>query len=198
MGCALSFSPGWEVDSAGGTAGLCQPVERDIYDCYVTCFWPAQVPDHLNNYPGLGEQVRRPPPKIGAISIWYSHRLHCTGNLRTHYSASLLRSPAGLQAATLFMGAYPNSVLVFDEAQGKVVDRIPLTTGLAHQPAPLARQEKIFVTTNDHSGIEVIDAATRKVINHFVLNTATKRYRFNGGTPDPTGKLLLHHDHRDR
>ena len=47
----LAFSPGWEVDSAGGTAGLCQPVERDIYDCYVTCFWPAQVPDHLNNYP---------------------------------------------------------------------------------------------------------------------------------------------------
>ena len=43
MGCALAFSPGWEVDSAGGTAGLCQPVERDIYDCYVTCFWPAQV-----------------------------------------------------------------------------------------------------------------------------------------------------------
>jgi hypothetical protein len=51
MGCSLSFSPGWEVDSAGGTSGLCQPVERDIYDCYVTCFWPAQVPDHLNNAP---------------------------------------------------------------------------------------------------------------------------------------------------
>jgi hypothetical protein len=51
MGCTLAFSPGWEVDSAGGTAGLCQPVERDIYDCYVTCFWPAQVPDHVNNYP---------------------------------------------------------------------------------------------------------------------------------------------------
>jgi len=51
MGCSLMFSPGWEVDSAGGTAGLCQPVERDIYDCYVTCFWPAQVPDHLNNAP---------------------------------------------------------------------------------------------------------------------------------------------------
>jgi hypothetical protein len=51
MGCSIVFSPGWEVDSAGGTAGLCQPVERDIYDCYVTCFWPAQVPDHLNNSP---------------------------------------------------------------------------------------------------------------------------------------------------
>jgi hypothetical protein len=51
MGCALAFSPGWEVDSAGGTAGLCQPVERDLFDCYVTCFWPAHVPDHLNNSP---------------------------------------------------------------------------------------------------------------------------------------------------
>jgi len=50
-GCSLSFFPGWEVDAAGGTAGLCQPVERDIYDCYVTCFWPAQVPDHVNAYP---------------------------------------------------------------------------------------------------------------------------------------------------
>jgi hypothetical protein len=51
MGCTLMFSPGWEVDAAGGTAGLCQPVERDIYDCFVSCYWPAQVPDHLNNSP---------------------------------------------------------------------------------------------------------------------------------------------------
>ena len=29
LGCSLVFSPGWETDSAGGTAGLCQPVERD-------------------------------------------------------------------------------------------------------------------------------------------------------------------------
>jgi len=51
MGCSLVFHPGWEVDSAGGTAGLCQPVERDLFDCYITCFWPAHVPDHLNNSP---------------------------------------------------------------------------------------------------------------------------------------------------
>ena len=51
VGCSIVFSPGWEVDSAGGTAGLCQPVERDLYDCYIYCYWPAQVPDHLNNYP---------------------------------------------------------------------------------------------------------------------------------------------------
>ena len=51
MGCSLFFAPGWEVDAAGSTAGLCQPVERDIYDCYLGCSWPAQVPDHLTNFP---------------------------------------------------------------------------------------------------------------------------------------------------
>ena len=51
MGCTLSFSPGWEVDAGGGTAGLCQPVERDLFDCYITCFWPAQVPDLYNHAP---------------------------------------------------------------------------------------------------------------------------------------------------
>lgn len=51
MGCSLAFHPGWEVDSGGGTAGLCQPVERDLFDCYVTCFWPVQVPDHVNYSP---------------------------------------------------------------------------------------------------------------------------------------------------
>jgi hypothetical protein len=51
LGCSLVFSPGWEADMAGGTAGLCQPVERDIFDCHIGCFWPAQVPDQLNHAP---------------------------------------------------------------------------------------------------------------------------------------------------
>ena len=51
LGCTLHFSPGWEVDVSGGTAGLCQPVERDLYDCYITCFWPIHVPDLYNHAP---------------------------------------------------------------------------------------------------------------------------------------------------
>lgn len=51
LGCSFVFSPGWEADSSGGTAGLCQPVERDLFDCYVTCFWPSHVPDLYNYAP---------------------------------------------------------------------------------------------------------------------------------------------------
>ncbi|MBM3989034.1 MAG: quinohemoprotein amine dehydrogenase [Planctomycetes bacterium] len=50
-GCSTVFAPGWEVDSSGGTYGLCQPIERDLYDCYHSCYWPAQVPDSLTNFP---------------------------------------------------------------------------------------------------------------------------------------------------
>jgi hypothetical protein len=51
LGCSLQFDPGWETDSNGGTAGLCQPVERDLFDCHTGCYWPAQVPDQLNHAP---------------------------------------------------------------------------------------------------------------------------------------------------
>src|SRR5947209_19323855 len=94
------------------------------------------------------------------------------------------------QSATLFMGAYPDSIIVFDETKGQIVDRIRLSTGLPTSMRLSQDRKKIYVTTNDHSGVEVIDVATRKVINHFVLNTMTKRYRFNGGVPDPQDKLL--------
>src|SRR5215831_16952774 len=93
-------------------------------------------------------------------------------------------------AATLFLGAYPDSIIVFDEAKGQIVDRIHLDTGLPTSMRLSQDRKKIYVTTNDHSGVEVIDVDTHKVLNHFVLNTPTKRYRFNGGVPDPQDKLL--------
>src|SRR5579863_4200362 len=93
-------------------------------------------------------------------------------------------------AGTLYLPAYPASVLVFDEAKGQVVDRIPLSTGTPMSMRLSPDHKTIYVTTIDHNGMEVIDVATRKVINHFALNTDTKQYRFRGGAPDPEGKLF--------
>ncbi len=46
-----SSRPAGKSDRTGGTAGLCQPVERDLFDCHIGCYWPAQVPDQLNHAP---------------------------------------------------------------------------------------------------------------------------------------------------
>ncbi len=96
-----------------------------------------------------------------------------------------------LSAATLFLGAYPNLVLVFDEAQGKITDTITLSTGLPRSLRLSGDKKQIYVTTLDHTGVEVIDVASRKVVNKFVLDTPTTRYRFAYGmVPDPTNTLL--------
>jgi hypothetical protein len=99
-------------------------------------------------------------------------------------------SGAIASAGTIYAGGYPNLVLVIDEAQGKVTDRIPLTTGLPRGLRLSYDRKSIIVSTNDHNGFEVLDLATRKITSHFVLDDATHRYRINGGAPDPQGKLL--------
>jgi DNA-binding beta-propeller fold protein YncE len=97
---------------------------------------------------------------------------------------------ANASAGTLYLPAYPASVLVFDEAKGQIVDRIPLLTGTPMSIRLSPDHKLIYVTTIDHNGIEVIDVATRKVVNHFVLNTPTKQYRIFNGAADPQGKLF--------
>ncbi len=53
--------------------------------------------------------------------------------------ALLAFSCALCRGGTIFCGAYPDSVLVIDEAQGKVVDEIKMVTGLPQKPAAIAR-----------------------------------------------------------
>jgi DNA-binding beta-propeller fold protein YncE len=101
-----------------------------------------------------------------------------------------LASCLWLSAGTLYFGAYPNSVLVFDESQGKVIDRITLETGLPTGLRLSADKKKIYVLTNDRSGIEIIDVASRKVTSSLTLNSATHKYRFGGGIPDPEDKYF--------
>lgn len=93
-------------------------------------------------------------------------------------------------AGTLYLPAYPAAILVFDEEKAQIVDRIPLTTGTPMSIRLTPDHKKLYITTIDRNGIEVIDVATRKVINHFELNTPTKQIRLFQGTPDPEGKLF--------
>jgi hypothetical protein len=97
---------------------------------------------------------------------------------------------ASIYAGNLYMGAYPDSIVVFNEEKGAIVDRIKLETGLPMSLRLSTDRKRLYVTTNDHSGIEVIDIATHKVLRHITLDAGTKRYRFNGGVPDPDEKVL--------
>ena len=69
FGCTTMFAPGWEVDSGGGTHGLCQPIERDLYDCYHSCYWPAQVPDALTNHPEWAKSCGAPMNDWSSVDL---------------------------------------------------------------------------------------------------------------------------------
>jgi len=96
----------------------------------------------------------------------------------------------GAHAATLVMGAYPSSLILVDEGKGATVGRIQLQTGLPTNMKLSLDRKKLYVTTNTHAGIEVVDVVTKKVINGVQLNTPETRYRFGAGVADPTGKFF--------
>ena len=84
-----------------------------------------------------------------------------------------LIAPPRISRRDSVLSAYPNRVLAFDEAQGKVVDPIPTATGLPTGMRLSYDHKKIYVITNDHCGVEVLDIATRKIVSNFVLERAT-------------------------
>jgi len=96
---------------------------------------------------------------------------------------------APAQAATLFMGSYPDAILVAEDVNGAVTQKIKLDTGLPRSMRLSNDKKRLYVSTITTGGIEVIDTATRKVINKFSLNDEVTHYRFGDGVPDPSGKL---------
>jgi len=110
--------------------------------------------------------------------------------LTKHLFWFLAATTIAARGGTLFLPAYPHALLVFDEAKGEVVDTINLETGTPRAMRLSPDRRTIYVTTIDHNGIEVVDVATRKVTNHFVLNTSSKQFRMRGGAVDPSGKLF--------
>lgn len=104
------------------------------------------------------------------------------------WSVAAALSPA--QAGTMFLGGYPNQLMVIDEAKGAVTQELDFATGLPTSMRLSDDRKLLYVTTITTSGIEVVDVATRKVVNSFSLNTPVTRYRFNGGVADRSGRYF--------
>lgn len=99
-------------------------------------------------------------------------------------------APKTAPGAMIYAGALPGRILVIDEAQEKVVDQIPLHTGVPSDLALSFDRKKLYVHTRRLNGFEVVDLASRKVINHFVLNEGNRTLRFRGLAVDPQDRFL--------
>jgi hypothetical protein len=110
--------------------------------------------------------------------------------MRCAFLAAIAALGATASAGTIFLPGYPDRILVIDEATQKVVDKIQLDIGIPTGMIKSFDRRKIYVTSNDNSGVAVIDMATHKVLQSFVLNSGAKRVRINGVAPDPRDQVL--------
>lgn len=91
----------------------------------------------------------------------------------------------------LFVASFQKDIIVVDEERETVIDRIRLKTdGIASAIQLSYDKKKVYATTHRKGGFEVIDIATRKVINHFSLNDDTRTVRLRGFAPGPEDRLV--------
>ena len=95
---------------------------------------------------------------------------------------------------TIYVGAYPNRILVIDEATEQVVDEIRMT--LDGPPTNLTLSEdgtRFYMRDRSFEQIEVIDVATRRSIDTFTLSEGTTKVRIRSFrvAPDHSYIILL-------
>jgi len=100
------------------------------------------------------------------------------------------QAPKAAPGALIYVGALAGQILVIDEAQEKIVDRIQCQTGVPRQLVLSYDKKKLYVGTIRNNGIETIDLATRKTISHFVLNEGNRTVRFRGVAVDPQDRFI--------
>ncbi len=106
------------------------------------------------------------------------------------FSVAFALAPLASAQGLVFLGTWPKQIQVIDEASQKVIDHIELATGVPHDMRISEDRKTMYVATVDHNGIEVIDVATRKNTNAFVLDKGGTRVRFNSWAPDPERGLI--------
>lgn len=100
------------------------------------------------------------------------------------------QSPAVSSHGHMFLGAWPHHVLVLDEEQQAVVDRIDIGNDVPMQLLLSSDRKKLYAFTVRTSTIVTIDTATHKVLDSFSLDAGGKEYRLAAGAVDSDDHYL--------
>ena len=95
------------------------------------------------------------------------------------------------QAKTmLYLGAWPNQVLVVDEGTYQIANRIQMKTDVPRNLILTQDRSKLIVVTLKDTGLETIDLAKGEVVDSFTLGNSNLRVSIAGLAVDPTGQLI--------
>jgi hypothetical protein len=100
------------------------------------------------------------------------------------------------QTATWYLASYTHDVLVWDEASEELVDRITMRNFIPAQVTLSEDETRLYVQDASLENVEVVDLATRRVIDEFTLSHDSIWVRIDEFQPHPDGRRSVIHAKR--
>ncbi len=91
----------------------------------------------------------------------------------------------------MYIGTYAGDIQIFDEATEKMVERIPLKTGIPRSITPSADRTRFYALDATYEKFEIVDIASRKTLDTFTLSEGSKRTRITSFQVDPLNRYLI-------
>jgi hypothetical protein len=103
------------------------------------------------------------------------------------------RAPAPLTGGDglLYLGAYPNKILILDEATERVISEIQTTTGAPRNLTLSNDRTRFYLMTSFMEDIEVVDIASRQVIDRFRLSQGNQKVRLRSFAVHPQHTVMV-------
>jgi len=100
---------------------------------------------------------------------------------------------AAVEPRVLLVGVWPNRLRFFDETTEEVVGEMQLRYGAVTNVFGSDRTSdyrRFFFVTDRMEAVEVVDIASRTVVDEVKLSSPERRVRMYGAVPDAAGKVL--------
>lgn len=92
---------------------------------------------------------------------------------------------------TMYIGGYPDSIWVIDEATAAVTGTIKTNIGLPRRLLMSRDATRFYITDIHGLQIEIIDVATRTSLETLTLSEPNRRVRINSYEPDPSHSYMV-------
>jgi hypothetical protein len=106
-------------------------------------------------------------------------------------AAAAVRVVAAQQTATWYIPTYTHDILVWDEASERVVGRIRVEHFIPNEMTLNEAKTRLYVQDATGQHVEIVDLATRRVVDSFTLNDGATWVRIDGLTVHPSDQQAL-------
>jgi hypothetical protein len=91
----------------------------------------------------------------------------------------------------IYVGGRPGKIYILDEATEKVAGEIALKTGTPSGLELSEDRKRFYVHNIAYEDLEIVDIASRKVIDNFRLSEGNKKTRIFGFDADPLNRFMI-------